>query len=76
MPIYEYACNKCQDEFELLIRGAEKPSCPTCGNRRLEQLMSDTAAHTKGGSGDLPICEAPSAGTCGLPGCGPGGCQM
>ena len=42
---------------------------------RLEKLLSVPAAHTSGGS-QLPICEAPPGGTCGLPQCGMGGCQM
>ena len=30
MPIFEYACEKCQSEFELLVRGDDKPACPEC----------------------------------------------
>lgn len=74
MPLYEYTCQKCQSDFELLIRGSETPECPSCGGKKLEKHFSVPAAHTKGSS--LPVCEPQSSGTCGLPQCGMGGCQM
>jgi putative FmdB family regulatory protein len=73
MPIYEYSCDACNNEFELLVRGNERPACPECGSVKLEKLLSVPAAHTTGKS--LPICDTPSSGTCGLPQCGMGGCQ-
>lgn len=76
MPIYEYACRDCRQEFELLIRGPETARCPTCRSDQLDKQFSVPAAHTAGSSNQLPICEAPAAGTCGLPECGSGSCQM
>jgi putative FmdB family regulatory protein len=74
MPLYEYTCRDCDGQFELLIRGSEKPHCPECESERLEKLLSVPAAHT--GGQQLPICRPmPSAG-CGLPQCGQGGCMM
>ena len=35
MPIYEYACQQCQHEFEVLLRGAETADCPECESDRL-----------------------------------------
>ena len=76
MPIYEYACQSCGHEFELLIRGGEAPHCPECDNgQSLTKRFSVPAAHV-GGTRDLPICEVPRGGGCGLPQCGSGGCQM
>lgn len=70
MPIYEYTCPKCESDFELLVRGAEKPACPECGATRLEKLLSVPAAHSSSGK-DLPICDAPRrGGPCGMGGCG------
>lgn len=40
MPIYEYHCDGCQRDFELLIRGSDEPVCPECGSRQLEKLVS------------------------------------
>src|SRR5690606_5532042 len=31
MPLYEYTCGGCGKEFEVLVRGQEKPACPSCG---------------------------------------------
>jgi putative FmdB family regulatory protein len=68
MPIYEYVCDQCHSEFELLIRGGEEAKCPECGNERLDKQFSVPASH--GSGADLPL-----AGTCGRPECGLGGCQ-
>lgn len=40
MPIYEYKCAKCSNEFELLVRGSVVPACPKCGSEKLERLVS------------------------------------
>ncbi len=31
MPIFEYQCQECGEEFEKLIRSPEKIECPECG---------------------------------------------
>ena len=46
MPIYEYVCAKCKQEFELLVRGSEVPECPECGGKKLNKLMSAPSAHS------------------------------
>lgn len=48
MPIYEYTCTDCSDEFELLIRGGEKPACPSCGSANLEKRFSLPRVHSEG----------------------------
>jgi putative FmdB family regulatory protein len=76
MPLYEYICDKCHDEFELLVRGGEKVSCPSCGSEGLKQQLSIVAAHT-GGRQAQAACEVPMpGGGCGLPQCGMGRCAM
>jgi putative FmdB family regulatory protein len=41
MPIYEYQCRKCANEFELLIlKNSPPPACPACESTDLEQLLS------------------------------------
>lgn len=75
MPLYEFSCDRCEREFEVLVRGADVPECPACGNRQLERLLSVPAAHVSG-TRSLPVCPpTPSAG-CGLPQCGSGRCQF
>jgi putative FmdB family regulatory protein len=70
MPIYEYACRACRHEFETLVRGAEAPSCASCGSADLEKKLSVFAA----GKGEVAAAPAP-CGTCGHPG-GPGSCAV
>lgn len=40
MPIYEYSCRSCGQEFELLVRGSETPACASCGSEDVERLLS------------------------------------
>jgi putative FmdB family regulatory protein len=70
MPLYEFNCLDCEREFELLVRGSEKPQCPQCEGTRLTKLLSAPAAHTAGSS--LPTM--PIGGGCGKPQCGMGQC--
>lgn len=76
MPIYEYTCDDCQVDFEVLVRGNEQAECPTCGGVKLLKQFSVPAAHVAGGS-QLPVCAPPmTGGGCGLPQCGTGRCGM
>ena len=72
MPIYEYTCDDCRTEFELLIRGQEKPVCPSCGRSRLTRSLSVTAAHVAGSK--EPGC--PAQASCGMKRCPSDGCGM
>ncbi len=51
MPIYEYACEKCESEFEREQRITDAPikSCPRCKSRRVKRLISRTSFLLKGG---------------------------
>jgi len=51
MPIYEYACPKCDSEFEVEQRITENPlkTCPKCRSRRIKRLISQTSFALKGG---------------------------
>ena len=56
MPIYEYQCESCHQDVELLIRSNEAPECSECGSTKLTKKFSVPAAHsgnTAGGS--LPM---------------------
>jgi putative FmdB family regulatory protein len=49
MPIYEYQCRQCANEFELLIlKGSPTPACPSCQSQDLEQLLSGFAVSSEG----------------------------
>jgi len=51
MPIYEYACEKCEREFEVEQRITDDPikTCPHCRSRRVKRLISQTSFTLKGG---------------------------
>ena len=50
MPIYEYVCNSCGNEFEEWQKITDSPvrKCPSCGKRKVERLVSLSAFHLKG----------------------------
>jgi putative FmdB family regulatory protein len=50
MPLFEYRCLSCDSHFELLIRGAMTPACPSCGGTSLERLLSMFAVSSEGES--------------------------
>jgi len=49
VPIYEYYCEKCGDQFEHLQSFSDKPlkKCKKCGGR-LRKLVSECSFHLKG----------------------------
>ena len=40
MPIYEYRCGKCGNEFELIVFRDDTPECPACGDKSPAKKMS------------------------------------
>ena len=71
MPIYEYACHACGEEFETLVRPSTVPACPHCHSTDLHKRLSVFA--TAASAGDPPPAPAGPCGSCGHPG-GPGAC--
>lgn len=49
MPIYEYKCRGCGNEFEKLIlpNAPGAPACPSCQGQDLEQLISSFSASSE-----------------------------
>ncbi len=72
MPIFEYACQSCGNEFETLVRtSSSAPKCPACDSTDLRKKLSVPAAMTKASAASLPD---PCA-SCGHPD-GPGACRF
>jgi putative FmdB family regulatory protein len=66
MPIYDYRCAGCGTQFERLVRGEQKVSCPHCSGSNLERLMSLTArpASSAGQQVDYSRLGPPPGGGC------------
>lgn len=73
MPIYEYACTKCQHGFETLVRAGRVPSCPRCQSTELTKQLS-VFATTGAAEAPKPMVVSP-CGSCGHP-AGPGACTL
>ena len=73
MPIFEYICKECQHQFEALVYGKERASCPKCQSKKLEAQLSVFAVSAKGHS--APAISGSPCGSCGDPR-GPGACSM
>jgi len=54
MPLYEYACQKCDHTFETLVLGDESIECPECHSARIERLLSVPARPKTTGGASLP----------------------
>jgi putative FmdB family regulatory protein len=46
MPLYDFHCRSCGEEFERLVRGGETVECPSCQGRDIERLLSTFALST------------------------------
>lgn len=73
MPIYEFHCEKCKKDSEILVRSSKwkGTKCPHCGSDRLEKKLSVFASSVAaGGAPEMPACGM-NPGSCG--GCCGGG---
>lgn len=75
MPIYEYKCPDCAQEFEELVFGNETPACPVCGSGGSERLMSCACLHMPAPSRAGQTVSYPSSGgKSGCSGCSASSC--
>lgn len=71
MPLYEYRCQACGRQFELLVRASTVPECPGCASLELEKQFSVFAVGAGGGASSAQALP-PSCQGCqqpGSPGC-------
>ncbi|MDB4444246.1 zinc ribbon domain-containing protein [bacterium] len=71
MPIYEYRCRKCENEFECLVIGSDEDiSCPDCEGAKVERMMSSCSFKSSGtysspsGSSGCSSCSSGSCSSC------------
>lgn len=75
MPIYEYKCNDCGNNFETLVMGGTKPECPSCDSKDLARLMSACGFISKStGPGGAPT-QVKSAGGSACGSCASSSCS-
>jgi len=65
MPLYEYHCPKCSEEFELLIFGDQIPRCPHCNGKKLKRQLSAAAGRVRSAASEH--CPGPND-ACGFTG--------
>ena len=73
MPIYEYRCEPCGEDFETLVFSrTEEVTCPKCGGTETRRLMSVFASKvgekftpSTGGGSDCAGCASKHCDTCG-----------
>jgi putative FmdB family regulatory protein len=43
MPVYEYHCEACGEDFDMFVRSAaqrREPECPNCGSPKVKKAIS------------------------------------
>ena len=71
MPIYDFRCRACGEEFERLGLGRPGVTCSRCGGRGLDRLPSRFALR---GSRGFTASVGPACGPCGASNCA--GCPL
>lgn len=71
MPIYEYECSQCNEEFETLVIGSsERVRCPQCKGESVKRLMSACGFKSSGnftpssGSSGCDTCSSNNCSSC------------
>jgi putative FmdB family regulatory protein len=73
MPIFEYSCNDCGNDFELLVRNDTTIACDRCGSVAVIKKLSVFASMT-GGKDASPACRTACDGGFARGSCGSGMC--
>ncbi len=71
MPIREFHCTGCGQEFEKIVRANVEPGtvpCPTCGSIHLEQKISTFSPRMGVARAASAPMACPSGGMCPTPG--------
>jgi putative FmdB family regulatory protein len=72
MPIYEYVCKSCKQEFEIIRPMSQKDApleCEKCGSKKVKRKLSVFSARNESGS------VAGTSGGCDCGSCSGGNCN-
>ncbi|MBA4372652.1 MAG: FmdB family transcriptional regulator [Thermodesulfovibrio sp.] len=67
MPIFEYACNDCGEEFEKLVFAGTTVQCPKCSAGNIRKKMSTfgmSGGEKPPAAGSSSGCSSCSGGSC------------
>jgi putative FmdB family regulatory protein len=66
MPIYEYTCNDCREEFEKLVFASTVVVCPQCSSANIRKKMSTfgMSGGEKPSTGQASGCSSCHKGSC------------
>ena len=68
MPIYEFACSDCEEDFEILVfRSDETIACPSCNGANVDRKLSIFGFKSSGGDGT--VSSSSSCGSCASTSC-------
>jgi putative FmdB family regulatory protein len=72
MPIYEYVCDECQEQFEkIVLNKTQEIACPKCASKKNTiQLSVFSPAASGGGAKSSTSFSGGGSGGCGSGGCG------
>lgn len=66
MPVYEYACRRCEHRFEALttMARADAEACPSCGAEETRRLLSVIGGMTGRAAAPAPTCGGGACAHC------------
>jgi len=71
MPIYEYICDNCRNEFEkIVINKQQEISCPKCASKKATIQLSVFSSTASGGGSKSFTPQSSGGGGCCGGGCG------
>ena len=71
MPIYEYICDECHNEFEkIVINKQQEIACPKCSSKKATIQLSVFSSATAGGPAKSSTPQSGGGGGCCGAGCG------